>query len=236
MIAPLQSEIERGWTGYVFGPDEATPASAVHALLRARGAGRSPAESCTGGRLAAALTAVPGSSQTLLGGVVAYGNAVKVAQLGVAEATLASDGAVSEAIALADGTRRARASARGPGPVDDRHRRPERRHAGEARRHGLVRPRRRRRAARSGATSCEASARRSSNARRRSLSVFCGSACANAETRDSAIVADRFEHRCVSSASSNVGSALGSPSIALANSSYSSISGGMPGLMRAKAA
>jgi nicotinamide-nucleotide amidase len=53
------------------------------------------------------LTAVPGSSDVVLGGVIAYDNAVKVRQLGVPEATLASAGAVSEetARAMAEGVR-----------------------------------------------------------------------------------------------------------------------------------
>ncbi|HEX2779660.1 MAG TPA: CinA family nicotinamide mononucleotide deamidase-related protein, partial [Gemmatimonadaceae bacterium] len=54
------------------------------------------AESCTGGMLGARLTAIPGSSDVVLGGVIAYANAVKVAQLGVSQATLDAHGAVSE--------------------------------------------------------------------------------------------------------------------------------------------
>ncbi len=50
MIAPLQSEIERRLLGHVFGRDEVTPASAVLALLRARGRTLAVAESCTGGQ------------------------------------------------------------------------------------------------------------------------------------------------------------------------------------------
>ncbi len=96
MIAPLQREIERRLLGYVFGRDDATPASAVLALLRESGATLAVAESCTGGRVSAALTSVPGASQSFVGGVVAYDNAVKIAQLGVAAQTLATAGAVSE--------------------------------------------------------------------------------------------------------------------------------------------
>ena len=54
------------------------------------------AESCTGGLLSAALTAVPGSSRVFAGGVVAYANAVKAQILGVDWATLDEHGAVSE--------------------------------------------------------------------------------------------------------------------------------------------
>lgn len=57
------------------------------------------AESCTGGLIAAALTAIAGSSATVLGGFVVYSNAMKTAQLGVPEDVLAAVGAVSEEVA-----------------------------------------------------------------------------------------------------------------------------------------
>lgn len=60
----------------------------------------STAESCTGGLIAGALTAVPGSSAVVLGGIVSYANAVKEGQLGVSSRVLEVDGAVSEACAL----------------------------------------------------------------------------------------------------------------------------------------
>ncbi len=53
------------------------------------------AESCTGGLVAGALTAVAGSSAWFVGGVVAYANAVKEQLLGVSPAILAAHGAVS---------------------------------------------------------------------------------------------------------------------------------------------
>ena len=66
------------------------------------------AESCTGGGVAHAITAVPGSSAVFAGGVVSYANSVKRDVLGVPEETLAEHGAVSSecAIAMADGARR----------------------------------------------------------------------------------------------------------------------------------
>ena len=73
-------------------------ASLLH-LLRERGLTIATAESCTGGLVAAALTAVPGSSDAVLGGFVTYSNAMKVRMLGVPEGILASAGAVSEACA-----------------------------------------------------------------------------------------------------------------------------------------
>ncbi len=56
----------------------------------------STAESCTGGNIAAAITAVPGCSGYFRGGVVAYSNSIKVNLLHVKETTLAEQGAVSE--------------------------------------------------------------------------------------------------------------------------------------------
>ncbi len=53
-------------------------------------------ESCTGGQLAAAITAVPGASAVLRGGIVAYSNAIKAQLLGVDWSTLDDHGAVSE--------------------------------------------------------------------------------------------------------------------------------------------
>jgi len=66
------------------------------------------AESCTGGGVGVAITAVPGSSAVYLGGVVSYANTVKRDVLGVSEAILASDGAVSApcAEAMAAGARK----------------------------------------------------------------------------------------------------------------------------------
>ncbi len=57
------------------------------------------AESLTGGMIAAAITAVPGSSAVFRGAVVSYTNEVKSELLGVDEHTLAANGAVSEATA-----------------------------------------------------------------------------------------------------------------------------------------
>jgi nicotinamide-nucleotide amidase len=55
------------------------------------------AESCTGGWIAKAVTDIAGSSDWFECGYVTYSNAAKVRDLGVAPATLARDGAVSEA-------------------------------------------------------------------------------------------------------------------------------------------
>ena len=69
--------------------------------LLARRARLALAESCTGGLVGARVTAVPGSSRYLLGGVVAYHNRAKTALLGVPRALLARSGAVSAPVAAA---------------------------------------------------------------------------------------------------------------------------------------
>lgn len=77
-------------------------------LLKACGKTCVTAESCTGGMIGSLITAVPGSSEVYLGGVVSYANSVKEGVLGVSGGTLATFGAVSEKCAteMAEGARR----------------------------------------------------------------------------------------------------------------------------------
>lgn len=92
---------------WVYGEDDADLVALVLEALRARGMRIGVAESCTGGMLGMRLTAIPGSSDVVVGGLIAYDNAVKVAQLGVRESTLTAHGAVSEETAreMATGAR-----------------------------------------------------------------------------------------------------------------------------------
>ncbi len=85
----------------VFSEEGEALETVVGHRLAAQGATIATAESCTGGWVAQALTATPGSSRYVLGGVVAYANAMKTHLLGVEEALFETDGAVSEAVALA---------------------------------------------------------------------------------------------------------------------------------------
>ncbi len=77
-------------------------------LLRASGRTVALAESCTGGLVGHRLTNIGGSSDYFRGGIIAYSNDIKTAQLGVAASTLEQFGAVSEACAkeMAEGARR----------------------------------------------------------------------------------------------------------------------------------
>ena len=82
--------------------DAAEPAvRALAARLTARGLTMATAESCTGGLIAAACTAIAGSSDWFERGVVTYSNAAKTELLGVPAATIARFGAVSAEVAQA---------------------------------------------------------------------------------------------------------------------------------------
>jgi nicotinamide-nucleotide amidase len=83
-------------------------ATALLAGLRARGFTLATAESCTGGLIAAALTAIPGSSDVVLAGFVTYSNEAKARMLGVPAGLIAARGAVSEPVArlMAEGALR----------------------------------------------------------------------------------------------------------------------------------
>jgi len=73
-------------------------AARVGAALAERGWLMASAESCTGGWVAQAMTAIAGSSAWFDRGFVTYSNAAKTDMLGVSVDTLAQHGAVSEAV------------------------------------------------------------------------------------------------------------------------------------------
>lgn len=100
----LRGPIDR----YVYGEGDIDFAAVVLAECRANRVRIAVAESCTGGLLGARLTSVPGSSDVFVGGIIAYDNAVKIAELGVAADNLEKDGAVSgsAAVGMAQGAAR----------------------------------------------------------------------------------------------------------------------------------
>lgn len=79
------------------------------ASLRTQGKTLGAVESCTGGLLSAAFTAIPGSSDVFMGGLITYSNALKTKLSGVPAELIEAHGAVSEqvAISMAQGGRKA---------------------------------------------------------------------------------------------------------------------------------
>ncbi|MCB9496850.1 MAG: CinA family nicotinamide mononucleotide deamidase-related protein [Fibrobacteria bacterium] len=92
--------VARALGGSVVRPLGATLLEALVQGLRERRWSVALAESCTAGWATVQLAGLPGVSDVLRGGVVAYDNEVKVRLLGVSEDNLARNGAVSESTAL----------------------------------------------------------------------------------------------------------------------------------------
>ena len=105
--AAIEASLAGALEPYVFAHDGRPVEEIVLSLARARGLRIAVAESCTGGLVAARLTAVPGASEVFAGGVVAYSDELKRTQLGVGADVLERHGAVSEeaAGAMAAGAR-----------------------------------------------------------------------------------------------------------------------------------
>lgn len=83
---------------WCYGEGTTDLAGSVLDSLRARRTRVAVAESCTGGMLGARITAIPGSSDAFVGGVIAYDDEVKLGALGVHAETLRAVGAVSEPV------------------------------------------------------------------------------------------------------------------------------------------
>lgn len=83
---------------HIYGFDEITLEGALGQLLADKGLTLSTAESCTGGNIARLMTTIPGSSRYFSGSVVAYENRIKQNILGVDQAVLDAEGAVSREV------------------------------------------------------------------------------------------------------------------------------------------
>ncbi len=112
MILETEREIESRLGEYIYGYDDDSMASVTAGLLIKKGITVSCAESCTAGRLTAALGDIPGVSSVLSESIVTYSNEAKIKYLGVLEETLKVHGAVSSETAeeMAEGIRKASGS------------------------------------------------------------------------------------------------------------------------------
>lgn len=101
--------VEAAWGPLCFGRDADTLAGSIGALLIERKASVATCESCTGGGVARALTAVSGSSSWFGSGWITYANEAKV-QLGIDPTLIERHGAVSSEVAEAMARSAARAA------------------------------------------------------------------------------------------------------------------------------
>jgi nicotinamide-nucleotide amidase len=85
----------------MFAHDIAALAAGIVQAAERRAVTLATAESCTGGLIAAALTAVPGSAAAVECGFVTYSNGAKSTLIGVPGELIERDGAVSESVARA---------------------------------------------------------------------------------------------------------------------------------------
>ncbi len=93
-----KTKIEQLLGAHIVTQDDRSLAEVLVNLLTDRKLKVTCAESCTGGKIASMLTEVSGSSKVFEAGFVTYANHIKASVLGVSEDTLATEGAVSEAV------------------------------------------------------------------------------------------------------------------------------------------
>jgi nicotinamide-nucleotide amidase len=103
----LLAEVQKRVGEFIYEIGSRRMPEVVKDLLTCQGKTISFAESCTAGMLTDMLASYPGASQVLSGSVIAYDNKIKINILNVPEDVLQTEGAVSEAcaIAMAEGCR-----------------------------------------------------------------------------------------------------------------------------------
>ncbi len=92
----FEKELRTSFANHLYSTSSQKIEEELHTWFIANKRKLALAESCTGGMMAERLTAIPGASDYFLGSFVVYSNALKVHALGVSEATLKKEGAVSE--------------------------------------------------------------------------------------------------------------------------------------------
>lgn len=107
IIGPVEHEVRDRLGSHIFGADDDTIGVVLQRLLGDRRWTLGTAESMTGGLVAGAVTAEPGSSDVFSGGIVAYSALAKLAVLGVDPSLIDQYGQVSPevAMAMAEGVR-----------------------------------------------------------------------------------------------------------------------------------
>jgi nicotinamide-nucleotide amidase len=100
-LLELEAALGKKLGRFLYSTDGRTVEELVLDRSRELGWSLATAESCTGGLVAAGLTAIPGSTDVVVGGIVAYANEVKTAELGVSSELLEEYGAVSAEVAEA---------------------------------------------------------------------------------------------------------------------------------------
>ena len=99
ILSPVQDSLIKRTGLHFYGFDNQSLSSVVIDLLRDNNETISVAESCTGGGLGAELTAIAGSSDVFMGGIIAYKNSIKENLLDIPKQIILSYGAVSEEVA-----------------------------------------------------------------------------------------------------------------------------------------
>ena len=100
-LLDLETALSERLGQYLYSADGRGVEEIVLDRCRELGWSLATAESCTGGLVAAGLTAIPGSTDVVTGGIVAYANEVKIRELGVPADLIAQHGAVSAEVAEA---------------------------------------------------------------------------------------------------------------------------------------
>lgn len=100
LTAPVVARIREEFGNLIYTTDEKeTLEQNVTHMLEEKGMTLATAESCTGGKIAARITDVPGASKVFKEGYITYANDAKVKLLGVREETIQQYGVVSEQVA-----------------------------------------------------------------------------------------------------------------------------------------
>lgn len=97
-ITEQNEKLHRLLSGHILAEEDVSLEEQIGQALLSRKLMMGTAESCTGGRIAGMLTAIPGSSRYFTGSVVSYSNDVKRHVLGVSSESLSQYGAVSQSV------------------------------------------------------------------------------------------------------------------------------------------